>query len=116
MERFALTRASQLGSGPIKAIPLWEGLWFNGLFAEALDMADYFWFSVEQWARIEPLLPRNTRGRKRVNDRRVLSGIVHALQSGGRWNVARGASTGRRRRSITASSAGPMTGPRPGLQ
>lgn len=49
-------------------------------------MADFFWFSDEQWARIEPLLPRNTRGRKRVDDRRVLSGIVHALQSGGRWN------------------------------
>ena len=48
-------------------------------------MADFFWFSDEQWARIEPLLPRNTRGRKRVDDRRVLSGIVHALQSGGRW-------------------------------
>lgn len=49
-------------------------------------MADFFWFSDAQWARIAPLLPRNERGRKRVDDRRVLSGIVHALQSGGRWN------------------------------
>ena len=49
-------------------------------------MADFFWFSDEQWARVEPLLPRNTRGRRRVDDRRVLSDIVHALQSGGRWN------------------------------
>jgi transposase len=49
-------------------------------------MADFFWFSDAQWARIEPLLPTNTRGRARVDDRRVLSGIVHALQSGGRWS------------------------------
>jgi transposase len=48
-------------------------------------MADFFWFSDDQWARIEPLLPTGTRGMKRVDDRRVLSGIVHALQSGGRW-------------------------------
>ena len=49
-------------------------------------MADFFWFSDEQWARIAPLLPTGTRGRPRVDDRRVLSGIVHALQSGGRWS------------------------------
>ncbi|MEO1969744.1 MAG: IS5 family transposase [Sphingomonadaceae bacterium] len=48
-------------------------------------MADFFWFSDEQWARIEPLLPNDTRGMPRVDDRRVLSGIVHALKSGGRW-------------------------------
>jgi transposase len=48
-------------------------------------MADFFWFSDTQWARIEPMLPRDTRGKPRVDDRRVLSGIVHALQSGGRW-------------------------------
>ena len=48
-------------------------------------MADFFWFSDSQWARIAPLLPNNTRGKKRVDDRRVLSGIVHALKSGGRW-------------------------------
>ena len=48
-------------------------------------MADFFWFSDVQWARIAPLLPTDTRGMPRVDDRRVLSGIVHALQSGGRW-------------------------------
>jgi len=48
-------------------------------------MADFFWFSDVQWSRIEPLLPTGTRGMPRVDDRRVLSGIVHALQSGGRW-------------------------------
>jgi transposase len=49
-------------------------------------MADFFWFSDAQWVRIAPLLPTNTRGMPRVDDRRVLSGIVHALQSGGRWS------------------------------
>lgn len=49
-------------------------------------MADFFCFSDRQWARIEPLLPKNGKGARRVDDRRVLSGIVHALQSGGRWS------------------------------
>lgn len=48
-------------------------------------MADFFWFSDEQWARIEQLLPRDMHGLPRVDDRRTLSGIVHALKSGGRW-------------------------------
>jgi transposase len=48
-------------------------------------MADFFWFSDAQWARIEPLLPQDVRGKERKDDRRVLSGIVHALKHGGRW-------------------------------
>jgi len=48
-------------------------------------MADFFWFSDAQWARIAPLLPANGRGKRRVDDRRVVSGIVHALTCGGRW-------------------------------
>lgn len=50
-------------------------------------MADFFRFSDEQWARIEPLLPQDTRGMPWADDRRVLSGIVHALKSGGRWGA-----------------------------
>ncbi len=48
-------------------------------------MADLFWFSDTQWNRIAPRLPGNTRGLKRVDDRRVLSGIVHVLRTGCRW-------------------------------
>lgn len=48
-------------------------------------MSDFFWFSDDPWSRIEPLLPVDGKGAWRVDDRRVLSGIVHALQSGGRW-------------------------------
>jgi transposase len=47
-------------------------------------MAGEFWFSDRQWTIIEPLMPRNQPGARRVDDRRVLSGIVHVLRSGGR--------------------------------
>ena len=46
---------------------------------------DYFWLSEEQFERLGPLLPTDTRGKPRVDDRRVISGIVHVLKSGGRW-------------------------------
>jgi len=41
--------------------------------------------SDEQWARIYPLLPTDVRGKKRVDDRRVISGIMHVLKTGCRW-------------------------------
>ena len=41
-----------------------------------------FWLSDEQWKRIEPHLPRDVRGVERVDDPRVISGIVHVLKSG----------------------------------
>jgi transposase len=44
-----------------------------------------FWFTDEQWKKIEPLLPAKPRGVARVDDRRVLSGIIHVLKNGGRW-------------------------------
>lgn len=48
-------------------------------------MAHEFWLSDKQWAAIEPCLPRNQPGARRVDDRRVLSGIIHVLRSGCRW-------------------------------
>ncbi len=45
----------------------------------------YFWLSDEQFARLEPLLPTDTRGKPRVDDQQVISGIVHVLKSGGQW-------------------------------
>jgi len=44
-----------------------------------------FWLNDRQWARIEPHLPTNLRGPARDDDRRIISGIVHMLQSGARW-------------------------------
>ena len=46
---------------------------------------DYFWLSERQFGRLEALLPSDTRGKPRVDDRRVISGIVHVLKSGCRW-------------------------------
>jgi len=46
---------------------------------------EYFWLDDDQFARLEPHLPTDTRGKVRVDDRRVISGIVHVLKSGCRW-------------------------------
>ncbi len=48
-------------------------------------MASEFWLSDRQWAAVEPLLPKNQPGARRVDDRRVISGIVHVLKTGCRW-------------------------------
>jgi transposase len=50
----------------------WEGFMSSKLF----------WLSDEQWTRIEPHLPTDVRGVERVDDRRVISGIVHVLKRG----------------------------------
>jgi transposase len=44
-----------------------------------------FWLNDEQWEQIEPRLPKDVRGKERVDDRRVISGIVHVIKSGCRW-------------------------------
>ena len=46
---------------------------------------DSFWLSEEQFARLKPHLPSDTRGKPRVDDRRVISGIIHVLKCGCRW-------------------------------
>lgn len=48
-------------------------------------MTDLFWLSDEQWAVLEPFMPKNQPGARRVDDRRIISGIIHMLKSGGRW-------------------------------
>ena len=48
-------------------------------------MSEEFWLSDGQWARLAPLLPNKPRGVPRVDDRRVISGIIHVQKSGGRW-------------------------------
>ena len=48
-------------------------------------MSHLFWLSDEAWAAIEPHLPHNQPGARRVDDRRVISGIVHVLKTGCRW-------------------------------
>lgn len=46
---------------------------------------DVYWLSDAEWAAIEPQLPKGRRGARRVDDHRVISGIVHMLRSGARW-------------------------------
>jgi len=41
--------------------------------------------SEAQWGAIEPLLPKNQLGARRTDDRGVISGIVHVLKTGCRW-------------------------------
>jgi transposase len=43
-------------------------------------MAGGYWFSDRAWAAIEPLLPRNQPGA-----RRVIGRIIHVLRLGCRW-------------------------------
>lgn len=47
--------------------------------------SNLYWLSDEQWTRIQPLLPTDVRGKPRVDDRRVISGIMHVLKTGCRW-------------------------------
>lgn len=49
-------------------------------------MAELFWLSDEEWAAIEPLLPR-LGGKPREDDRRVISGILHKFREGLRWRA-----------------------------
>ena len=44
-----------------------------------------FWLDDLQWSVLKPHLPKNQRGAKRKDDRRIISGIIHVLQSGCRW-------------------------------
>ncbi|MFN5614364.1 MAG: transposase, partial [Brevundimonas sp.] len=44
-----------------------------------------YWLSDAEWGLIEPYLPTGRRGALRVDDWRVISGIVHMLKTGARW-------------------------------
>ena len=49
-------------------------------------MAEQFWLTDVQRAVIEPLLP-HLGGKPRVDDRRVISGILHRYREGLRWRA-----------------------------
>ena len=50
-------------------------------------MSDLYWLTGEQMARLQPFFPRS-HGRPRVDDRRVLSGIIFFNRNGLRWRDA----------------------------
>jgi len=54
---------------------------------EELHMSDHYWLSETQIERIRPYFPRS-HGVPRVDDRRVLSGIIHVLKRGLQWRDA----------------------------
>jgi len=47
-------------------------------------MSDLFWLTDEQMDRLRPFFPKS-HGRPRVDDRRVLSGIIFVNRNGMRW-------------------------------
>ena len=50
-------------------------------------MSDLFWLTREQLGRFEGDFPRS-HGKPRVDDLRVISGIIHVLRNGLRWRDA----------------------------
>jgi transposase len=48
-------------------------------------MMGRFDLSDEEWAVIAPLLPKNVRGPRRQDDRRVLNGIFYISRTGAPW-------------------------------
>ena len=50
-------------------------------------MSDLYWLTDEQMARLAPYFPKS-HGRPRVDDRRVLSGIIFVNRNGLRWRDA----------------------------
>ena len=50
-------------------------------------MSDLFWLTETQMARLRPFFPKS-RGRPRVDDSRVLSGIIFINRNGLRWRDA----------------------------
>lgn len=67
-------------------------------------MSDLYWLTDEQMARLEPYFPKS-HGKPRVDDRRVLSGIIFVNRNGLRWRDAP-AAMGRIKRSTIAGSGG----------
>src|SRR3954466_3050083 len=48
-------------------------------------MADEYLIGDKAWSAIDPLLPQVYAGARRKDDWRVISGIIHVLRSGCRW-------------------------------
>ncbi len=50
--------------------------------------AHHFWLSAAPCARLQPLLPTKVRGVPRVDDRRVISGLLPVIRNGLMWRDA----------------------------
>lgn len=67
-------------------------------------MIEYFWLNEAQVERLRPRFPKS-RGIPRVDDRRVLSGIIYVLRNRLQWGMHR-QSTASAKPSTTALSGG----------
>jgi len=65
---------------------MWEARCDSGS-ARRLDLSDLYWLTDEQMVRLEPYFPKS-HGKPRVDDRRVLSGIIFVNRNGLRWRDA----------------------------
>ncbi len=74
-----LLYSDDLGSGPID---VGGAIWFR--LRKETGMSDLFWLTDEQMERLRPFFPKS-HGKPRVDDRRVLSGIVFVDRMGRRW-------------------------------
>ena len=79
--------AAALESGPIKRLRQLAMTWFDGGAEGSVAMSDLIWLPERQMRRIEPyfLLSHEV---PRVDDRRVLSGIIFVIRNGLRWRDA----------------------------
>ena len=71
-----------LGSGSIDMV---AAIWFR--LRKEIEMSGLYWLTDEQMERLQPFFPKS-HGRPRVDDRRVLSGIVFVNRNGLRWRDA----------------------------
>jgi len=79
--------ADDLGSGPIKLLVLACMALFNGGTKEVLLLSEVWMLSEAQMRRIEPYFPLS-HGIPRVDDRRIVSGIIFVIRNGLRWRDA----------------------------
>ncbi len=82
----AILPPTTLGSGPIKLLS-GRSAADSLMGGRTPSMSDLFWLSERQLAKIEPHFPLS-HGVPRVDDRRVISGIVHMIRNGLRWRDA----------------------------
>jgi len=62
--------------------------WFLIHFGqENLPMSDHYWLTEAQIERLKPYFPRS-HGVRRMDGRRVLSGIIHVIKRGLQWRDA----------------------------
>jgi transposase len=73
----------RLGSGLINLIDYTLNAWFK-VPKMGDRMSNLYWLSEAQMDRLRPYFPKS-RGRARVDDRRVLSGIIFINRNGLRW-------------------------------